>query len=387
MAGHSNIPRKVDFEKEKALKKARRQLKLNKKNKSVRQRSWQAETAQEKDMLMSEPVIPKGRRPAKRGNFLAAGNVTLPGPNLTDASLGASGTVIAAGGSECRVEIDGRLMLCRLRGSSIPAEEGGLYPVVGDHVIMSSVGGERGIIETVLPRRNALQRPDPGNPHRSQVIAANADQLLIVAAWQEPALWLELIDRYLIAASRFKLMPILCLNKIDLAESERLCVSALDAYRGLDIHLIMASVRLEQGLDELRSLLSGKVTIVAGQSGVGKSSLITALEPALKLESSAISERIHFGRHTTTQSGMYPFASGGYVIDTPGIREFGLAGLRRREISAYFPELRALQKQCRFSNCRHEQEPDCAVRQAAEEGLLAVERYQNYLKILSSLPE
>jgi ribosome biogenesis GTPase len=256
---------------------------------------------------------------------------------------------------------------------------------VGDVVIVTPRGDDAGIVEAVLPRRSALARPDVHRTHLQQIIVANADQLLIVAAWREPAIWLELVDRYLITAQRFHLDPIICVNKTDLVADVEVCRATMRPYVELGYRVLFASAATGDGVATLRDALTGHTTVLAGLSGVGKSSLLTAVQPGLRLRTGAIAE-YHIGRHTTSQVRMHRLDAGGYVIDTPGIRAFGLSGLQQSDIAAFYPEIAALVASCRYSNCSHLQEEDCAVLAGLESGAVSELRYHSYTRIRESLP-
>jgi ribosome biogenesis GTPase len=282
--------------------------------------------------------------------------------------------------------LHGERLLCDLRGTL--AAEGTAYTnvvAVGDRVLFSRPEAEHGWVEQVLPRRSALTRPDPFYRHLKQIVVANADQLLIVAAWREPHLWLRLIDEYLIAAIRNNLVPLICINKVDLAEDMAACHALVQPYADLGYRLLLTSAVSGEGLDELRQLLRDKTTVLAGMSGVGKSSLLSAVEPGLNLRAKTVSEKSGEGRHTTTQVNLWPLAAGGYVIDTPGIRELGLQGLELEELITFYPEIEEAAESCRFSNCSHDHEPGCAVLAAVEDGTIAEWRYENYHKLYSQL--
>ena len=223
-----------------------------------------------------------------------------------------------------------------------------------------------------------------------QVIVANADQVLIVSSWREPFFWPEFIDRCIIAAQRNGLLPIVCVTKADLAEDLAALEHAVAPYPALGIPLIMTSVLTGQGIDELRDLLRGKMTALTGMSGVGKSSLISRVQPGLNLRTSGVStssKRLGEGRHTTTMVEMHNLDMGGHVVDTPGIREFGLSGLRRRELASLFPEIVEQASQCYFANCTHLNEPRCAVAVGVATGAIPQSRYHSYRMILGTLPE
>jgi ribosome biogenesis GTPase len=253
-------------------------------------------------------------------------------------------------------------------------------------VLVSLNGEKRGVVEHVLPRSNQSSRPDAFYGNLQQTVAANVDQLLVVASWRDPHIWPELIDRYLIAAERSGVAPHLCVNKIDLADSLEEVEMLLKPYRELDLTVLLTSAERGDGVGALRALLDGRVTVLAGLSGVGKSTLLSAVEPSFQLRTGAVNEDRHQGRHTTSQAIMLPLGDKSYVIDTPGIREFGLVGLRRQDLITHYPELVALAGRCRFSDCSHQHEPDCAVRQAAQHGAVSSMRLDSYQKIAASLP-
>jgi len=218
------------------------------------------------------------------------------------------------------------------------------FVAVGDQVLVSLNGRDwpmgnavrRGTVEAVLPRRSALVRPDVFTPHLQQVIVANVDLLLIVLSWREPAWWPELLDRYLIGAERNRLCPVICVNKVDLAHDASEPRAALAPYARLGYPALFTSAATGEGLRELADLLQGRMTALAGLSGVGKSSLLSQVEPGLDLRISEVSGRRHEGRHTTTSVTLHRLRMGGFVVDTPGIREFGLSNLRQAELAACY---------------------------------------------------
>jgi ribosome biogenesis GTPase len=206
-----------------------------------------------------------------------------------------------------------------------------------------------------------------------------------VAAWRNPAFWPELVDRYLIAALRNNLAPIIAINKVDLAEEPWDLEGVAQAYRLAGCKVILTSAATGRGLDELRAALEGRTTALAGLSGVGKSSLLSAVEPGLNLKVGEVNEQKQFGRHTTTQSSLHPLKAGGFVVDTPGIREFGLAGMSKTDLPRFYPEFAEAAKGCEYANCTHTREPWCAVKSAMRAGRLSRMRLESYWKIREDL--
>jgi ribosome biogenesis GTPase len=384
------------------MRKVRKQIKRNRKTKRARKKDWlpdslDIDALDDLDFAHEERVMPLGER-ERRQTVLSEALARIREDEAKNeeqvacSDSGAQqrenhGTVIEVSSSMCRVELDGRTLLCSLRGS-LSAEDTGYTNVVavGDTVVVSPNGGEQGIVEQVLPRNSVLSRPDPFYGHLKQAVVANAEQLLIVASWHNPAFWPALVDRYLIAAERSNLAPVLCVNKVDLAEEIDACHAAVAPYRRLGYRVLLTSATAGIGVTELADLLAGQTSILAGLSGVGKSSLLNAVQPGLQLRTREISERLKMGRHTTTQVNLFRLDRGGYVIDTPGIRDFGLAGLLRTDLIDYYADIRDTAGRCRFSDCTHTHEPGCAVQAAVRSGALAETRYQSYLQIYETLP-
>jgi ribosome biogenesis GTPase len=384
------------YQADKAMRVARKEIKRNRKPKGGRSkeditgRLDDPNALDELEFPQTERVMPRGERERRRAVMTAAlakldQEEGAPDGSLVEETAGRRGVVVEVSSSLCRVDADGQTLMCGLRGS-LSAQETGFTNVVavGDRVRVSPDGAGRGIVEAVLPRQSVLARPDVFASHLQQVIVANADQLLIVASWREPAIWLELIDRYLIAAGRHHLSPIICVNKIDLADSAAICRETLAPYIGLGHRVIFASALTGEGVTELRELLRDQTTVLAGLSGVGKSSLLAAVQPGLNLRTSHVSDSGE-GRHTTAQVTMLKLDRGGFVVDTPGIREFGVSGLQKSDLARFYPEIAAVAGDCRFGNCSHITEPDCAVRAAVRQGRVSKARYHNYQKIYAAL--
>lgn len=298
------------------------------------------------------------------------------------------GLVTAAGGLHARVLMEGSEVDCTVRGILTEMETGFMNPVAaGDRVLVTGDGAAGWVIDEVLPRQTVLARPDPFLAPRQQVIAANVDLLLIVSAWRNPVIWLELIDRYLVLAQRTGLEPVICINKADLIADETEFETAVRPYLQLDYRVVRTSATDGTGVGELRVLLAGRTTAVVGLSGTGKSSLLSAVQPGLKLRTAEVSEASGQGQHTTSQPTLHSLEAGGYVADTPGIREFGLGGLTRVELQDYFPEVLAQARDCRFSNCSHVIEPACAVQAAEGSGAIAPSRAHSYRSVWRELPD
>lgn len=386
------------------LRQVRKQIKRNRKPDRVRHRDWvpegftdlreldELEIEERYDSQPTERVMPRGERERRRSILQRTMQQPVDAaPELQTEPAdprGTLGMVMEVSSSLCRVDLGERELTCGLRGA-LSAEDTGYTNVVavGDQVLVTESAPNQGVVQAVLPRRSVLARPDVYDTHLRQVIVANAEQLLIVAAWREPAIWLELIDRYLITAERNGLQAIVCVNKTDLATDHKEIEQTLQPYLELGYRVLLASALNGAGISELRAALRSKSTVLAGPSGVGKSSLLHAVQPSLELRTGAVSERHHAGKHTTTQVSLWRLEIGGIVIDTPGIREFGLSGLRKAELAQHYPEIAALSLDCRFANCTHTDEPNCAVRSAVGQGIVSKARYHNYRKILGELQD
>jgi ribosome biogenesis GTPase len=256
---------------------------------------------------------------------------------------------------------------------------------VGDRVTLTSDGGVHRIAR-ILPRHSILARPDPHRRHVQRLIAANVDVVIHVVSVKAPPLRPRLIDRFLIAIQRGGSQPVICVNKIDLLgpEEREAELRRLDVYRDLGIPVVGASTRTGEGLAELRGLVLGKLSALVGHSGVGKSSILNALDERLTLATNTLHRR-GTGRHTTTASTLYDCGDDTYLIDTPGIREFGLWDLDRDALRDYFPEFEEPSESCRFTDCTHVHEPDCEVKRRVEEGTLHRARYETYLRLYEDL--
>ena len=360
----------------------------------ARQKGWTGRAEQDWDEMDHESlerVMPRDERDRRKqiDQVLTASSQEIE-PAMSAATMpaveGKTALVTAVAGMSAKIELDGQEKAATIRGLLTELDTGYINPVaVGDKAVVTEDGTGAWAIEAVLPRSAILTRPDPFLAPRQQVIAANVDQLLIVSSWREPDLWPELIDRYLIAATLSDIVPIICINKADLIDCAQEYESVTRIYRDMGYKTLVTSALTGAGISSLRSELTGRLTVVVGLSGTGKSSLMSTVQPGLDLRVGEISQAHHQGRHTTTQASMYRLDGGGYVADTPGIREFGLAGLTLGELPLFFPEIDELAADCRFSNCMHLEEPDCAVRVAEEEGQVSPSRVASYRAIFDEL--
>jgi ribosome biogenesis GTPase len=280
---------------------------------------------------------------------------------------------------------DGRIYPCHVRRllKSLAIEGRGVV-AAGDHVWFrpGSAAGADGLIEKVEARRSVITR---GYRHRQHIIASNVDQVLIVSALAQPELKPGLVDRYLVAAEIGSVRAVIVLNKSDLVDlSAHQWVIGL--YAQLGYETVVTSVVQERGLDRLRALLSSGVTAVAGQSGVGKSSLLNAIQPGLNLKVREVSEWTSKGKHTTSTAELIDLESGGWVVDTPGLRQFELWGAPPDELSAHFREFRPYLPHCRFPDCSHTHEIGCAIKEAVYQGQIHSGRYESYRKLYLQQP-
>lgn len=262
---------------------------------------------------------------------------------------------------------------------------------VGDHVKMDRESDieNTSVITEILPRKNYINRQSPRFKNQHHIIAANLDQSLLFATLKEPRTSQGFIDRFLVAGEMYHVPSVIVFNKADIYKNKEQEQFAFlkSMYEGIGYKVMLVSVKENTGMEELEDLLRNKVSLFSGHSGVGKSSLINSLIPALVLRTKEVSGWSGKGLHTTTFAEMFDLPFGGAVIDTPGVREFGLVDLDRQELSHYFPEMRDRLRQCRFNNCLHLNEPGCAIKKAVEQGEIPEERYISYFNILESLGE
>ena len=284
----------------------------------------------------------------------------------------------------------------RLKGSSAtnPVAVGDLVDfeaeVAGEEVSAADLTIENpAVITAVRPRRNYIIRRSTNLSRQSHIIAANLDKAFLVVTLDFPQVKLPFLDRLLVTCEVYNVRPVIVLNKCDLygPEYDQMRAAFHEIYEGVGYDVVEVSAHTGQGVDKLRDMISGSVSLFSGVSGVGKSSLIKALDPSLEPRVGEISDAHEQGRHTTTFYEMYQMSGGdgqtsGFIVDTPGLRGFGLVDLKKEEIALYFPEMLRASEGCRFTPCTHTHEPGCAVKEAVENGEISYERYSSYLGML-----
>ncbi len=291
------------------------------------------------------------------------------------------GLVIRSQSGFFTVQTADEALICSLRGRLKHGPRLGDVVAVGDRVWVTPLGDGRGVIERVEERRRALVRLDP-RPRGvyQQVILANPDQAIFVFACAQPEPRLRMLDRFLVIAAKQGMPAVIVANKVDLVGQER-AEAVFGFYPPLGYPVIYTSVKSGQGLETLRRHLVGRISALAGPSGVGKSSLLNALQPGLGLAVREVSAAAGKGRHTTTVRQLFPLDGGGYVADTPGLRSLALWDTTPEELDGYFPEIAPLVAHCQFSDCTHIHEPGCAVRAAVSAGKVHPQRYESYLRL------
>ncbi len=279
------------------------------------------------------------------------------------------GRVVRSHSNVCYVDTGEEILECRPRGRLRYRDE---KVLTGDLVRVSRAGPGLGAVDEVLPRRNELARPP----------VANVDQVVVVFSFHEPELDLDLVDRFLVLVSAAGLPAVLCLNKVDLAHRDE--VRAVGrVYEPLGYRYVPVSARTGQGLEDLRAVLAGRVSVLAGPSGAGKTSLLNALCPGLHLRTGEVSRKIRRGTHTTRHVALIPTGGGGMVADTPGFTQLELKDVKPADVAWHFPEIVKLAGSCRFRSCLHRAEPDCRVKAAVSAGEIDRGRYERYLSLLN----
>ncbi len=300
------------------------------------------------------------------------------------------GIVIKTTGSWHMVRSGDRSIRCRLKGTFRKLGMKNTNPVsVGDHVFFELTDKEFGLITKISERKNYIIRKAINLSRETQIMASNVDQVLLMITLDFPETPLEFVDRFLISAEAYHIPSILLINKTDLYDSFKMArldeVREIYEYAGYQV--LALSVLRNTDLVPVKQLIQGKLSLIAGNSGVGKSSLINALCPELHLKTNAISEYHQSGKHTTTYPEMIEINPGTYIIDSPGIRGFGVIDLKSNEMGLYFTDIFKLSKDCQFYNCTHIHEPGCAVIEACNKGILHESRYRSYYKLFTDNPQ
>ncbi len=300
-----------------------------------------------------------------------------------------TGTVYKSTGSWYTVKSDaGEFIECRIKGKFRMKGIKSTNPIaVGDIVdyeLEESSDKTTGTIHHIHERKNYIVRKSVNLSHQMHIIASNLDYVFLLITVNNPPTTFNFIDRFLVTAEAYGIETILVFNKIDTLKDntldEQLYMQYV--YQQIGYKCLRVSASESKGIDELKELMVGKTTMFSGHSGVGKSTLVNAMEPSLHLKTKTISEQSMQGQHTTTFAEMYDLSFGAQIIDTPGIKGFGIVDMEKSEISGYFPEFFKLQDQCKFNNCLHKDEPKCAVKDALEKDEISWTRYNSYLKIL-----
>jgi ribosome biogenesis GTPase len=300
-----------------------------------------------------------------------------------------SGKVLKSTGKWYIVEMeDGSIVNCRIRGKMRMSKLRTTNPIaVGDEVIISDVEDEDGnlMILDFKERKNYIVRKSTNLSKQMQILAANVDKAYLLVTIKSPLTHLAFIDRFLVAAESFRIPTTILFNKIDIYDEDELeYVDALSyMYEKAGYPCFKISATKEEDIEFLKEDIKGKQIMISGHSGVGKSTLVNALDDSLRLRIGAISESNAQGKHTTTFAEMYKLKSGGYIIDTPGIRAFGIVNLEKEVISHYFPEMRRFLNECKYNNCLHMNEPKCAVKEALDTGEVSESRYTTYVQLMT----
>jgi ribosome biogenesis GTPase len=372
------------------MAKKKRQIRADfRKNRNVRARdkNWDPDAADVEDAKSHESVRGKGELTRKRTVADAevieddAGTLVLP---AVDPEICKLGRVLRVQGLVSAVQLDdGVIRNCATRRllKTLATDQRHVV-AAGDRVWVRPEGADEGIIERIEPRHGVLSRASRGRQH---VIVANVDQLIVVVSAAEPKLKPHLVDRYLVTAEKAGVDPVVCINKIDLIDPAEL-QPLVGVYAQLGYQTLLVSAEKRWNIEALRLRLRNRQSAFTGQSGVGKSSLLNAIEPGLHLRVREVSAENEKGRHTTTTAELIPLAVGGYVFDTPGIRQFQLWDVIPEELPGFFRDLRPYVSHCRYPDCTHTHEEPCAVKDAVADGFIDARRYESYLAMLDDEP-
>ncbi len=344
------------------------------------------ETARQEDAPADERISGKGELSRRRtvvGEQVVGENAGVSVLRAVDEAC-LAGRVVAVRGLKILVETpEGKQYLCATRRllKTLSTDLRNVV-VAGDRVLLrpepTSEAIAEGIIERVEPRRGVISRASRGRQH---VLVANIDQLLIIGSAAEPDIKPHLIDRFLVTAEKTRIPPVICINKIDLVDPASL-QPLVGVYGQMGYRVLLVSAKTGFGIDRLRRVMQDQTSAVCGQSGVGKSSLLNAVDARLDLRVAEVSEETQKGKHTTTTAELFRLSGGGYVVDTPGIRQFQLWDVIPAEVAGFFRDLRPFVDRCRFPDCTHTHETDCGVKNAVADDLLDVRRYESYCHLL-----
>ncbi|MEO8171932.1 MAG: ribosome small subunit-dependent GTPase A [Sediminibacterium sp.] len=287
---------------------------------------------------------------------------------------------------------DGNMYNARIKGIFKIDEITSTNPIaVGDEVEMEieDVQEESAMIDHIYDRRNYVARVSPHNKRQHHIIASNLDQSILFATLRDPKTSQGFMDRFLVSCESYHIPAIIVFNKADIYRKKEMEKFSLvkEIYESIGYKVVLASVQNNTGVDEVKELLHSKTTLLSGHSGVGKSTFINAVFPEFNLRTQEVSGWSGKGLHTTTFAEMFDLNTGGQIIDTPGVREFGVVDISKKELSHFFPEMRKLINDCQFNNCMHINEPGCAVKNAVNAGSVSVDRYASYLTILDTMEE
>tara|TARA_B100001758_G_scaffold247820_1_gene267514 strand:- start:2147 stop:3070 length:924 start_codon:yes stop_codon:yes gene_type:complete len=295
------------------------------------------------------------------------------------------GTVYRSTGSWYKVVTEKKTLNCRIQGKLRLDDVKSTNPVVvGDKVYIRLLNEIEGVIVKIMPRENYIIRKSVNLSKQTQIIAANIDHAFLLITIDNPPTLTSFIDRFLVTTQAYKINSTLIFNKIDTYDSEKKerMNELIEIYNRIGYNCIKVSALKKKNINKLYDLISNKVCMFSGHSGVGKSTIINTLSPKLKLKTSSISEQHKQGQHTTTFAEMYDFVNGARLIDTPGIKGFGLVNMKKNEIGKYFPEFNNASDQCKFNNCLHFNEPSCEVKKRIKSKLISYSRYKSYIQFL-----
>jgi len=295
------------------------------------------------------------------------------------------GIVIKSTGSWYSVRLsDGEQIEARIKGKFRLKGIKSTNPIaVGDNVILKEEDDGTAVISGIEKRKNYIIRKSVNLSKRSHILAANVDQAILIVTLSQPKTYTEFIDRFLVSAEAYHIPTVIVFNKIDVYSDEEKDELAFlkHCYEKIGYKCLTVSATEQTNIEAVKEVMKGKTSVISGHSGVGKTTLLNTIEPSLDLKTSEISEMHAQGKHTTTFAEMFELHFGGYLIDTPGIKAFGLIDFKKEELSHYFLEMRALLKDCHFNNCVHINEPKCAIKNALENNEISAFRYNNYVSI------